>query len=55
MGFPMASQWAHNFLIATMVVEIRLQKQSLLSKTTRDEQLDWRLGQAPLVFDRTRV
>ncbi len=50
----MESQWAHNILITTHV-ESPLQKQSLASKTTRDEQLDWRLGQAPLVFDRTRV
>ncbi len=43
----MESQWAHNILITTHV-ESPLQKQSLASKTTRDEQLDWRLSQVRL-------
>ncbi len=50
----MASQWAHNVL-KTARVESPLQKQSLASKTTRDEQLDWRLSQVRLAFDRTGV
>jgi len=50
----MESQWAHNVLITTQV-ESPLQKQSLASKTTRDEQLDWRLSQVRLAFDRTGV
>ncbi len=54
-GFPMASQWAHNVLIATVAVEGPLQKQPLLSNTTRDEQLDWRLGWVRLALDRTRM
>ncbi len=50
----MESQWAHNVLITTQV-ESPLQKQSLASKTTRDEQLDWLLSQVRLAVDRTGV